>query len=128
MIFAHVLPLSGAFSFPSLSPSPITSQFFCPFNSCLPRDLSWCITLSGKLSDPGNKQIPVYMCYVSSLQNTSHPVHFIYMCALIWFKFVSPTECELWGQRGINLISGYPLGLELHLSHNRHSNTCLRKG
>lgn len=109
-----------------LLPSPLNS--FALLTPAYPETLAGALLSPGKLSDPGNKQIPVYMCYVTPLQNTSHPVHFICMCALIWFKFVSPTECELWGWRGINLISGYPLGLELHLSHNRHSNTCLRKG
>ena len=105
MIFAHVLPLSGAFSTPScrLLPPPLNSLAL--LTPAYPETLAGALLSPGKLSDPGNKQIPVYVgCGLP--QSTSHPVHFLCMCALIWFKFVSPTECELWGRRGINLISG----------------------
>lgn len=81
MIFAHVLPLSGAFSTPScrLLPSPLNS--FALLTPAYPKTLAGALLSPGKLSDPGNKQIPVYMRYVTSLQNTSPCLLPLYVCS-----------------------------------------------
>lgn len=122
MAFKRVFPLCGAHSTPHWPLLPSLLKSFSLFTPAHPWDLSWNTNLCRDPDWPWRQGRSLVICLNSAVWPLTS-ASYMYLCNyLVYICF--PIECE--HCEGCNLISGYPLGLEQYLLHNRHLSTYLR--